>query len=181
MDPHRREHPWPPRPRSRHEGDREEGPRQEGPAKAAPKKAPVKKAAATKAPAKKAAVKKAALKKAPVKKAPAKKAPVDGSAKTSATPKALARLEVQIPVERQKAAQAAGNFELDDMPGDLATPAAAIRIGKNVRGRQAAEARAHPRRDHEAQARTGHRELRQVRGEVGDGLQPPPRGQGQRS
>jgi hypothetical protein len=102
--------------------------------KAAPKKAPVKKAAATKAPAKTAAVTKAALKKAPVKKAPAKKAPVDGSAKTSATPKALARLEVQIPVERQKAAQAAGNFELDDMPGDLATPAAAIRIGKNAAG-----------------------------------------------
>lgn len=40
------------------------------------------------------------------------------------------KTEVQIPVERQKAAQAAGNFELDELPGPLATPAAAIRIGK---------------------------------------------------
>ena len=124
------------------------------PKKAAVKKAPVKKASAKKAPVKKALVKKAPAKKAPVKKAPAKKAaakaPVKkATAKTSTAPKApaskatasgagrsaskaMSRVEVQIPVERQKAAQAAGNFELDDMPGDLATPAAAIRIGKHL-------------------------------------------------
>jgi hypothetical protein len=39
-------------------------------------------------------------------------------------------IEVQIPVERQKAAQAAGTYELDELPGDLAKPAAAIRLGK---------------------------------------------------
>ena len=93
--------------------------------KAAAKKAPAKKAAATKAPAKKAAVKKA-----PATKAAAKKAPAKGAAGASAA----SRAEVQIPVERQKAAQAAGNFELDDLPGQLADPAAAIRIGKNVAG-----------------------------------------------
>jgi len=93
--------------------------------KAAAKKAPAKKAATTKAPAKKAAVKKA-----PATKAAAKKAPAKGAAGASAA----SRAEVQIPVERQKAAQAAGNFELDDLPGQLADPAAAIRIGKNVAG-----------------------------------------------
>jgi hypothetical protein len=40
------------------------------------------------------------------------------------------KIEVQIPVERQKAAQAAGNFELDDLPGRLAKPDAAVRLGK---------------------------------------------------
>lgn len=40
------------------------------------------------------------------------------------------KIEVQIPVERQKAAQAAGNFELEDLPGRLAEPDAAIRLGK---------------------------------------------------
>ncbi len=40
------------------------------------------------------------------------------------------KVEVQIPVERQKAAQAAGNFELADLPGRLATPDAAVRVGK---------------------------------------------------
>lgn len=40
------------------------------------------------------------------------------------------KIEVQVPVERQKAAQAAGNFELEDLPGRLAEPDAAIRLGK---------------------------------------------------
>lgn len=40
------------------------------------------------------------------------------------------KIEVQVPVERQKAAQAAGNFELADLPGQLAEPAAAVRVGK---------------------------------------------------
>ena len=120
--------------------------------KAAVKKAAVKKAAAKKAPTKKAPAAKAPAKKAPTKKAPAAKAPAKkATAKTSMAPKApaskatasgtgrtaskaMSHVEVQIPVERQKAAQAAGNFELDDMPGDLATPAAAIRIGKNLAG-----------------------------------------------
>jgi hypothetical protein len=100
------------------------------PAKKSPaKKSPAKKAAVQKAPAKNAAVKKAPAKKDAVKKAPAKKAPAK-----KALSDAAARVEVQIPVERQKAAQAAGNFELDDLPGELSDPAAAIRIGKNVAG-----------------------------------------------
>lgn len=33
-------------------------------------------------------------------------------------------------VERQKAAQAAGNYDLADLPGGLASPAAAARVGK---------------------------------------------------
>jgi hypothetical protein len=41
-------------------------------------------------------------------------------------------VEITIEVERQKAAQAAGNFELTDLPGDLSRPDAAIRIGKNA-------------------------------------------------
>jgi hypothetical protein len=106
------------------------------------KKAPAKKAATGKAPAKKAATGKAPAKKAATGKAPVKKAAPKRSAESEAparkAPKALseaaARLEVQIPVERQKAAQAAGNFELDDLPGELSDPAAAIRIGKNVAG-----------------------------------------------
>lgn len=40
------------------------------------------------------------------------------------------KIEVQVPSERQKAAQAAGNFELEDLPGRLSEPAAAVRIGK---------------------------------------------------
>lgn len=36
----------------------------------------------------------------------------------------------QVAVERQKAAQAAGNYDLSDLPGGLAEPAAAARIGK---------------------------------------------------
>ncbi len=36
----------------------------------------------------------------------------------------------QVAVERQKAAQAAGNYDLADLPGGLAEPAAAARIGK---------------------------------------------------
>ena len=38
--------------------------------------------------------------------------------------------EVRIPVERQKAAQAAGTFELSDLPSWLAEPSSAIRVGK---------------------------------------------------
>ncbi|MDX1620512.1 MAG: hypothetical protein R3320_05955 [Nitriliruptorales bacterium] len=40
------------------------------------------------------------------------------------------KIEVEVPVERQKAAQAAGNFELEDLPGRLGTPDAAVRVGK---------------------------------------------------
>ena len=105
--------------------------------KAAAKKAPAKKTtaakkpAAKKAPAKRTAAKKPAAKKPAAKKAPAKKA----AATKKATPrKDVPNVEVQIPVERQKAAQAAGNFELDDLPGGLAKPTAAIRIGKNAAG-----------------------------------------------
>lgn len=36
----------------------------------------------------------------------------------------------QVSVERQKAAQAAGNYDLTDLPGTLADPAAAARVGK---------------------------------------------------
>ena len=43
------------------------------------------------------------------------------------------KIEVQVPVERQKAAQAAGNFELADLPGALSEPAAAVRVGKAVK------------------------------------------------
>jgi len=125
--------------------------------KAAAKKAvPAKKAAAKKAspakktaPAKKAAAKKVAPAKkasAPAKKAPAKKAapaekkptPVKPVVEKKAPPtKAAERgrtsgIEVNIAVERQKAAQAAGNFELTDLPGELSRPDAAIRIGKNA-------------------------------------------------
>lgn len=35
-----------------------------------------------------------------------------------------------VPIERQKAAQAAGEFALDELPGVLAEPDAAVRIGK---------------------------------------------------
>jgi hypothetical protein len=95
------------------------------PKKAAEKKAPAKSTAAKSAPAK------AATKRTAPKRAAEKKAPVTRKA---APKKAVAKVEVQLPVERQKAAQAAGNFELDDLPGGLAEPAAAIRIGKNVAG-----------------------------------------------
>lgn len=36
----------------------------------------------------------------------------------------------QVSVERQKAAQAAGNYDLEDLPGELGTPVAAARVGK---------------------------------------------------
>lgn len=36
----------------------------------------------------------------------------------------------QVSVERQKAAQAAGNYDLADLPGALAEPTAAARVGK---------------------------------------------------
>ncbi len=48
-----------------------------------------------------------------------------------------AKIEVQIPVERQKAAQAAGNFELEDLPGRLAQPDAAVRVGKATKADKA--------------------------------------------
>jgi hypothetical protein len=47
------------------------------------------------------------------------------------------KVEVEIPVERQKAAQAAGNFELDDLPGRLAEPDAAVRLGKTAKADKA--------------------------------------------
>ncbi len=106
--------------------------------KAPAKKAPAKKAPAKKAPTKKAVTKKAVAKKAVAKKAVSPKAPLKKASEKKTEPKSssssVARVEIQIPVERQKAAQAAGNFELDDLPGALADPAAAIRIGKNVTG-----------------------------------------------
>lgn len=43
------------------------------------------------------------------------------------------KIEVEIPVERQKAAQAAGNFELSDLPGPLSEPKAAVRVGKTAK------------------------------------------------
>lgn len=43
------------------------------------------------------------------------------------------KVEIQIPVERQKAAQAAGNFDLADLPGLLAKPDAAVRVGKTAK------------------------------------------------
>jgi hypothetical protein len=95
--------------------------------KAAPKKAPAKKPVAKTETASKAAPKKAPEKKGPEKKALGRKV-------SPSLPDAASRIEVVIPVERQKAAQAAGNFELDDLPGELSEPAAAIRIGKNVAG-----------------------------------------------
>jgi hypothetical protein len=39
----------------------------------------------------------------------------------------------QVAVERQKAAQAAGNYDLADLPGQLAEPQAAARIGKTAK------------------------------------------------
>lgn len=42
-------------------------------------------------------------------------------------------IERVIPVERQKAAQAAGEFALGDLPGALAKPAAAVRVGKTAK------------------------------------------------
>ncbi len=44
------------------------------------------------------------------------------------------KIEVEIPIERQKAAQAAGNFELTDLPGAIGQPDAAIRLGKTSKG-----------------------------------------------
>lgn len=39
----------------------------------------------------------------------------------------------QVSVERQKAAQAAGNYDLADLPGGLADPVAAARVGKAIK------------------------------------------------
>jgi hypothetical protein len=39
----------------------------------------------------------------------------------------------QVEVDRQKAAQAAGNYDLADLPGHLAAPAAAARVGKALK------------------------------------------------
>ncbi len=100
--------------------------------KPAAKKTAAKKAAAKKTAAKKPAAKKTAAKKAAPKKAATKKPAVKKPAAKKAAKRAVPRVEVQIPVERQKAAQAAGNFELDDLPGELSSPDAAIRIGKNT-------------------------------------------------
>ena len=36
----------------------------------------------------------------------------------------------QVAIDRQKAAQAAGNYDLDDLPGPLSEPLAAARVGK---------------------------------------------------
>ncbi len=47
------------------------------------------------------------------------------------------KIEVIVPVERQKAAQAAGNFELTDLPGRLQEPDAAVRLGKLPKGDKA--------------------------------------------
>lgn len=43
------------------------------------------------------------------------------------------KVEVEIPIERQKAAQAAGNFGLEDLPPQIASPDAAIRLGKTAK------------------------------------------------
>ena len=43
------------------------------------------------------------------------------------------KVEVEIPIERQKAAQAAGNFGLENLPPQLAEPDAAIRLGKTAK------------------------------------------------
>lgn len=43
------------------------------------------------------------------------------------------KIEVEIPIERQKAAQAAGTFELEDLPGPLAHADQAIRVGKQTK------------------------------------------------
>lgn len=47
--------------------------------------------------------------------------------------KSKSKVEVQIPVERQKAAQAAGNYDLEDLPGELSEPSSAIRLGKTAK------------------------------------------------
>ena len=109
------------------------------------KKTPTRKAPAKNAPAKKTPAKKAPAKKAPAKKAAAKKPAT--AAETPARPSIRqpppptrgpgmtdrtwpAGPEVRIPIERQKAAQAAGTFELTDLPSWLAEPLGAIRVGK---------------------------------------------------
>lgn len=42
-------------------------------------------------------------------------------------------LVYQVAVDRQKAAQAAGTYDLTDLPGGLAEPAAAARVGKTAK------------------------------------------------
>jgi hypothetical protein len=80
------------------------------------------------------------------------------------------KIEVQVPVERQKAAQAAGNFELEDLPGRLAEPDAAVRVGKLPKAGQAAEGRPLAERHHQAVAGADDRQLRPLRVAVGDRL-----------
>jgi hypothetical protein len=50
---------------------------------------------------------------------------------------AAKKTTIQIPVERQKAAQAAGTFDLDELPGILANPDAAVRLAKTAKGDKA--------------------------------------------
>lgn len=50
---------------------------------------------------------------------------------------AAKKTTIQIPVERQKAAQAAGTFDLDELPGILAEPDAAVRLAKTAKGDKA--------------------------------------------
>jgi len=112
-------------------------PAKKAPAPAKKPAAPTKKASApakkAPAPAKKPA---APTKKAPAP-APIAKAPVRRPVpKPSKGPGMTDRSwppgpEVRIPVERQKAAQAAGTFELEELPNWLAEPTSAIRVGKN--------------------------------------------------
>ncbi|MBY5161643.1 hypothetical protein [Salsipaludibacter albus] len=50
---------------------------------------------------------------------------------------AAKKTSIQIPVERQKAAQAAGTFDLDELPGILSNPDAAVRLAKTAKGDKA--------------------------------------------
>ena len=50
---------------------------------------------------------------------------------------AVKKTSIQIPVERQKAAQAAGTFDLDELPGILSNPDAAVRLAKTAKGDKA--------------------------------------------
>jgi hypothetical protein len=117
----------------------------------APKKATAKKATAPKkgtAPTKAAATKTPAEKRATGGKGAAKQAAAAKESAPTVAPRPVRQLpppskgpgmtdrrwpagpEVRIPVERQKAAQAAGTFELSDLPSWLAEPSSAIRVGK---------------------------------------------------
>jgi len=50
---------------------------------------------------------------------------------------AAKKTTLQIPVERQKAAQAAGTFDLDELPGLLGRPDAAVRLARTAKGDKA--------------------------------------------